>query len=702
VATSKLISVQSRKVVRVGLLSLFLALFSVLSVTAAIAETSDSFSNPALTARLISVENGVAPNTSTLSLGLDIQLGEGWKAYWRSPGEVGFPPKITWDGSENLSDTEIFWPAPKRFTAFGIENFGYAEHVVLPIQVILDQPGEPVALKARVSLLTCSDICVPHEFILALSIPNGTDIDTDAAALVAKFVDRVPLPSSSSDISITLASIVGDTLVVTAKSTKAFRSPDIFPEMGDRFTFGKPDIRTAESGTELWASLPLLARGETISPVTITITDKDRALTASPEWSATTPAPPFELTASLPAFTQVLTIALIAFLGGLILNVMPCVLPVLSIKVASVLSHSDKPTHVVRNGFLMSALGVLVFMWVLAAGILVLRSFGLNVGWGLQFQNPVFLAAMFMMLAVFAANLFGLFEISLPSNLQTKLSGTSARSGYVGDFATGAFAAILATPCSAPFLGTAIAFALAGRSMDVAIVFTALGLGLAFPYLLFALRPNWVTRLPKPGKWMVTIKMFLGFLMAVTALWLLWLLSSVGGLLVAGIVVALSIGFVVAASVPRFGTFGRITTLAGPASVALVVSGVFAQTSSSDRPSQNWAKFDRRDIPQLVSQGKTVFVDVTADWCLTCIANKTLVLDRAAVASRLQSEDVVAMQADWTRPDPDISRYLESHQRFGIPFNVVYGPNAPDGILLSEILTTDAVLTALDAAKARN
>ena len=679
-------------------LRLFFLLMACLWASMGFAASSDTYENSTITARLISVENGVAETSRTLSLGLDVELAEGWKAYWRSPGEVGLPPEISWDGSENLVSAQMLWPAPERFTAFGIENFGYKTRVVLPIQAVLETAGQSATLQARVSLLACSTVCVPHDFDLALTIPAGTGIDAKAAGLISEYAQRVPLGPEESDIIVETAVIADDALYVTARSANAFVKPDIFPELGPEFTFGKPDIRTDDAGTALWAKLPLLAQGEDPPPLQLTLTDGSRAVTAQPAWSDRIPGAPFEVMANLPDLTQILAIAAFAFLGGLILNVMPCVLPVLSIKLTSVLNHGNKPAHEVRNGFLMSALGVLVFMWALAAIILVLQSVGVTVGWGLQFQSPVFLTVMFLVLAVFSANLFGVFEVSLPSGLQSRLARSSGRDGYGGDFATGAFAAVLATPCSAPFLGTAVAFALSGRPIDVILVFTALGLGLSLPYLVLAGKPGLVRLLPRPGRWMVVVKWVLAGLLAGTAIWLLWVLIGVAGGRVAMTVLLMTSLFILLATIRLPGRLTRPTALVVVAVLSLLVPTALTIPPQTRAVGQDWVAFNRSEIPKLVSQGKTVFVDVTADWCLTCKANKTLVLDRAPVVDQLRGDNVVAMQADWTRPSTDISRYLESHNRFGIPFNIVYGPNAPDGIILSEVLTSEAVLDALSRA----
>ena len=351
-----------------------------------------------------------------------------------------------------------------------------------------------------------------------------------------------------------------------------------------------------------------------------------------------------------------------------------------------------------RNGFLFSALGIMAFMVALAIVVLILQWAGFSVGWGLQFQSPLFLIIMFMVLAVFAANLFGVFEISLPSRLQTDMSDHSAKEGYVGDFATGVFAAMLATPCSAPFLGTAVAFALTGRTVDVFLVFLMLGLGLAAPYFILALRPDWIRYLPKPGRWMVAVKTTMAVLLALTAIWLLWVLNGVAGPVVAGLVAVLAGGFVGIAAIPSMGATFRTGGLAMIAIAALIAPGLATDPQSDETASRHWVAFDRSEIPKLVSQGKTVFVDVTADWCLTCKANKALVLDRGPVVKLLNSENVVAMQADWTRPDEAIARFLESHNRFGIPFNIVYGPKKPNGILLSEVLSVSSVTDAISSA----
>lgn len=672
------------------------------------AAQSEEFTSPPVNARLISAQDGIAPTTQTLSVGLALKLGEGWKAYWRSPGEVGLAPQIDWTASENIADVTFLWPAPERFTAFGIENFGYHDEVVFPVQIALERPGQPVELNANVQILVCADLCVPQEFDLLLSIPQGTGIDQASADSIAEFSARVPAEGADANIATSMSFLNAEMTEVTFEFTTPipFDSPDIFVELGDGTALGKPDIRLGDQGRTLWAQVPILAVNEaSLTVPTVTITDRgQRALTVVTDAAVVSPAPPFDRARTSPDTFDLIWIALIAFVGGLILNIMPCVLPVLSIKLSSALKSANRPKAQIRAGFVAAAAGVMSFMWTLAAALYVLQQFGLSVGWGIQFQSPVFVVLMFTLLSVFAANLFGLFEFNLPVALQTRLGNAGGRGANLrADFFTGTFGAVLATPCSAPFLGSAIAFALAGRGVDIAIVFTFLGLGLASPYLLIAAAPQLVSALPKPGKWMAVVKIVLAGLLLITALWLMFVLWGVAGAVQTLTVALLVLALILLLTFGRPGRPFQLASIAVLALLPLVSISILgrAETSAPSIEKIAWIAFNRGDIARRVSQGEVVFVDVTADWCLTCKANKSLILERDPVLTSLQNGTVTPMQGDWTRPDDAITRYLENNNRFGIPFNAVYGPAAPDGIILSEILSTDAVLDAIAQAGTR-
>ncbi|MDB2407660.1 protein-disulfide reductase DsbD family protein [Jannaschia sp.] len=640
-----------------------------------------------LTARLITAADGVGTGVSTLSAGLVLDMEPGWKTYWRSPGEVGLPPELSWDDSANVADAALAYPAPTRFTAFEIENFGYGDQVVFPLTVVLDQPGQPAQLSLRANLLVCAEICIPETVALQLDLGSGGGIDADSAALLSDWIARVPVSGTEAGIAVDAVHLGDEALTLRLTADTPFTAPDIFPEHGPYGAFGAPDIRMGDGGHVLWAQLPVLAPGE--GALALTVTDGARGATLPATLDAAPPAPPGR-------DAGLMWMLVLAALGGLILNVMPCVLPVLSIKLASALQARDRSAAQVRAGFLASAAGILAFFAFLAAALIGLQAAGVAVGWGVQFQNPIFLASMVLLMTIFAANLLGFFEIGLPGFAMTGMARKSGTEGLGGDFLTGAFAAVMATPCSAPFLGTAVTYALTSDPVQAFAVLLAMGMGLAAPYLLVAARPALIRHLPRPGRWMGTLRIVLGGMLVLAALWLLTVLAGA-----AGAAMALAVGL---AAVVTFGALALrrragLVSLAGVALAAVLAVAVPAAVPTEMEVSGPWQPFARDRIAEEVAAGNVVFVDVTADWCLTCKVNKRLVLDTAPVSAELDAEGLIALKADWTRPDDTIASYLRDNGRFGIPFNAVYGPGAPQGIPLPEILTAGAVTDALDAAR---
>ncbi len=651
------------------------------------AAQSDPVSGNAMTARLLSVEDGVGPGGQTVSAGLHLEMEDGWKTYWRSPGEVGLPPDLDWSGSENVAAVDLSYPAPTRFEAFDIQNFGYGGEVVYPLTVTLTEPGEAARLNLTATLLVCADICVPETTTLALDLPRGGGIDAEAAAILSDWIARVPGTGEETGIALTDVHLDETALTLTATSDVPFGDVDIFPEQGAYAAFDRPEILLSDGGRSLWARVPVLGAGE--GPVDLTLVDGARAATLRAELSGTAPEAP----GGGDAFLWMLVIAA---LGGLVLNVMPCVLPVLSIKLASALQARDKSPARVRTGFLASAAGVMVFFLALAIAVIALRAAGVAVGWGVQFQSPAFLALMIGLMMLFAANMLGFFEVGLGQVAMTGMARTEQRGGWGGDFATGAFAAVMATPCSAPFIGTAVTYALTNGPVEIVAVFAAMGLGLALPYLAIALRPALVRRLPRPGRWMKLVRIVLGALLLLTAIWLTTVLAaSAGGrtaVVVGGLATLMLAVLGLRRQVAAVGTGGLAAVLLA----ALLLPPTDSAAAAADA---GWEVFDEARIEAEVAAGRTVFVDVTADWCLTCKANKRLVLERGAAAEALAG--TLALQADWTRPDAAIAAYLEANGRFGIPFDAVYGPGASKGIVLPELLTENAVLDAISRAGMR-
>ena len=659
-----------------------LALCLALLPLQAAAAVSDPARGMAASAVLMTAEDGVGAGVSRLSAGLAVTLDEGWKTYWRSPGEVGLPPALDWSGSRNVASVEMAYPAPERFVAFEIENYGYADAVTFPLTVALERPGEAASLRLKADLLVCEAICVPETVEVALDLPEGGGMDVGSAAHLAEWVARVPVRVSpggtGAGLALTRAHWDAAAVTLTATSARPFRDPAVFPENGWG-SFGAPDLRVSGDGRTLWARLPVLAEGE--GPMALTVVDGARAATFEAPRAATPPRAPADggLWAALG----------LALLGGLILNLMPCVLPVLSLKLASALQMREAAPGRVRAGFLLSAAGVMGFFLLLAGAVIAARAGGLAVGWGVQFQSPVFLAVVAGLAALFAANLFGWFEVALPQGATTAMAGAEGRGGWRGDLATGAFAALMATPCSAPFLGAAVTYALTHGPGEIVAVFGAMGAGLALPFLVVAAAPGAIRLLPRPGRWMTGLKVGLGLLLLAAVAWLLLVLAGAGGAamaLVAGAAIAAMLGAL---------AWRRRPAAVGAAGLAALVAAALLVPVSASRAGveDGWVPFSEAALSQAVARGETVLVDVTADWCLTCLANKRVVLDPVAPGL-----GVVLMRADWTRPDPAISAYLAAQGRHGIPFNAVHGPGAPEGIVLPELLSADALRDAVAAA----
>lgn len=664
--------------------------------------------------RLVAAQTATG-GADTVRLGLRFVLKPGWKTYWRSPGDAGYPVTVDWTGSENLSQATLLWPVPQRFTLFELDTFGYKGEVLLPVVAKLAQPGQPLSLKAHLRYLVCEEVCIPYEADLALDLPAGEAAPSPDAQLIDRFVEQVPGDGSRQGLALERVTLAGSdetpVLEATARASfMPFEAPDLIVEGPMGLSFGKPDVALSDGGREARFRLPI-AKEPGAPPllgatVTLTLADGVRGLERS-----TTLAPVAEGAGG--AARGLVAMLAVALLGGLILNLMPCVLPVLSLKLAGVAEHGGGERARVRLSFLASAAGVLTAFLLLGGALTGLKGAGLTIGWGIQFQQPLFLAAMALVVTLFAANLMGWFEIALPGWLsglaasEGRHLGAGNRRSLPGHFFAGMLATLLATPCSAPFVGTAVGFALARGPVEIMAIFSAMGAGLAAPYLAVAAVPRLAIALPRPGRWMTALRRVLGLALAGTAVWLLSIVAGELGnrsaallaLLLAGVAATLAL-------LHRLPEPRRPALRAGVGALALAVlllpplmAAQPAAPARSQAAAGDWMPFDEARIASLVAEGRTVFVDVTADWCITCVANKTLVLDTADVQSAFARRNVVAMRADWTRPDATIARYLARYGRYGIPFNAVYGPKAPEGIVLPELLSRDAVLGALQRAE---
>ncbi|PKQ72196.1 protein-disulfide reductase [Aeromonas sobria] len=617
---------------------------------------------------------------------LDVELESGWKTYWHSPGEGGIAPQILWH--EPVGDFQWHWPVPRHFEVAGLSTQGYQGDVTFPLS--LSYPAEQ-ALKGTLRLSTCSNVCILTDYPFTLAVDDAAPANFDFAW--AKAMSTLPqqLPAETQ----VELGYQHNQLQLRAERAEGWQQPSLFIDALEGAEFGKPALEV--QGNTLIARVPVSdgwqgdapdLRGQSLG---LLLTSGAQA------WQGKgTIGAPLVLPGQSHSLLWLLGAAL---LGGLILNLMPCVLPVLALKLGSVLQHQERAQGTVRKQFLAASAGIIVSFWVLAAMSSLLRATQGAVGWGIQFQSAGFIGFMVLVTLLFCANLLGLFEIRLPSNLSTRLA-TSGGNGLGGHFLQGSFTTLLATPCSAPFLGTAVAFALAAPLGQLWLIFTALGIGMSLPWLLVAALPRLALWLPKPGRWMNHLRILLGLMMLGSSLWLTSLLdnhlgSYATGWLMVAMLLALLIGIIW-----RYGMRGFTLALSLAALIgsALLLSGAFSAQGSTSVDKVVWQPLSERAITDALAQNKRVFIDVTADWCVTCKANKYNVLLRDEVQQALSAPDVVALRGDWSKPNETIAAFLRQRGAAAVPFNQIYGPELPQGVTLSPLLDKDELLTTLHKA----
>jgi len=661
-----------------------------------------------------------------LHLGVHFTMAPDWKTYWKLPGDGGLPMSIDWQNSSNITNPVIHYPAPQRFVQFGeIETFAWKEEVVVPITVEITDINKPIQLNPKINYAACSEICLFFNEDFPISL-KANEQDNTHHSLIQKFWKQIPTLNGTEGLHINrISHLNGNKLVIDIASANELKQPDIFVDAGADFRFPKPaiSIKKDKNHATLTFTYEKLVQSINLEdfPLTLTLVNNYRAVETSlaripqpgPEISKqntitlksySTVQDPYNQGGGTDSDNSLLYIMFAAFLGGLILNIMPCVLPVLSIKLFGLMKHGGGKTSQIRASFLMSAAGIVTSFLVLAGIVIGLKAAGHAVGWGFHFQQPIFLIILVVILTIFAASQWGLTEMHLPSWLGGRIAGKNYDAhSPIGNFLTGAFATLMATPCSAPFLGTAISFALSRGSYEIALTFFVMGLGLASPYLLFAIAPKLVSAMPRPGAWMLKIRSLLGVFLAATAIWLIWVFSMQTNVLYASILSALSLLIITTfivfrkKNLPAFALWSTHTVWIILALTLTTLPPTKAEPDNTQQTGNtiHWQNFSEKTLKEKRDEGKIIFVDVTADWCLTCKFNKANVLTKARVADKLNNGIIVPLLADYTSPSAEITAFLKRYNRYAIPFNIVYGPGAPEGIILPELLSEEAVLDAL-------
>ena len=579
------------------------------------------------------------------TLAVRLQMQPHWHTYYKDPGESGLATSIDWKLPEGFSAGPIEWEKPTKFVDSGVTTFGYKDKTTLRTKITPPstlKAGGSFTFEAKVKWLACKEICLPGKAALSVSLKSAS-IEPTITAPVTKPPTK-PIPSKKHP-----------------SMDKEPPPPTLTAIESHEFSTGT----TSEQGTSF------------------------------------------------------LTYIAFAFIGGFLLNFMPCVLPVISIKILSFLEQArDDPKEILRSGLIFSS-GIVASFMALAILVIALKSFGQSIGWGFQFQHPGFLIAMSTIVLIMSLSLMGLFFITPPAQAQSGVDSIAMREGPLGTFGKGVCATLLSTPCTAPFLGTAIGFGFSQPAWVLLTIFFVVSIGMACPYVLLTAQPKWMRYLPKPGVWMEQFKEAMGFVLLATVIWLLSVLGQQAGQ--SGVINTTAFLLTVA-----FATWiiGRFITLSTPNTkryitwiIALAICLIGYQlfippvfeaanapaTNSDNKPVEEnglkWLPYTEQSLKTNLQAGKTVFLDFTADWCLTCKVNEQTVITTKPVIDKFKALNVVTMKADWTKQNQEISALLQKFGRSGVPLYVIFPSNDPEHpIVLPEVITQSLVLEKLDLA----
>ncbi len=656
-----------------------------------------------ISAQLVAEHQELTPG-KTSSIALKLNHHPQWHSYWRTPGDSGLPTQIKWNVPAGIKMGAIQWPAPKRIPFGPLMNFGYEGETWLISDITLppDFAKPSVTLSGHVEWLVCNDVCIPEEGLLTLTLPvalPGTSPIANPEAVRGFETVRTLLPKEAKDWGFTAVSTsAGSTLSIVPPQGQSFpQSVSFFPY--DEGVI-EPSAAQTLSHDGAGYQLSITRAVQPVAPLVrlrgIVVTENG---TASPEaLEIDIPVPgagAAKSDTSLDASAQLSLIAavLLALSGGVLLNLMPCVFPILSMKVFAFAREAD-PYKSRRNGLFYS-IGVVISFWLLAIVLMGLRSAGHEFGWGFQLQSPVIVASLALLFFVLALNLLDVFEMG--SLVPSPLASISPRHPDVSAFFSGVLAVAVASPCTGPFMAVALGYAVTQPGWTSLAVFTSLGIGMALPYFLLAWFSGIRKWLPRPGLWMVQLRQFLAFPLLATVIWLAWVLGVQAGvsplidLLLALWLIGLGLWF--------FGRFpsrlGKTVSWALALSILIPMANIAGSATSELTPQAGkWEAYSQAKVEQRLGNGKTVFVDFTAAWCVTCQVNKKLVLNSDEIDQAFEQSGVVRMRADWTNRDPEITRALAHYGRSAVPMYLVLRPGqSPE--LLPELLTKSLVKAAL-------
>jgi len=661
------------------------------------------------------------------TVGLLLRMAPGWHTYWKFSGDAGLPTEMKWKLPPGWKIGEIQWPIPlKTIDPGDIETYGYQDEILLMQEITppLKLDVSSVQLAAEANWLVCEKICIPGSATLRLDLPVASSSEPANADVFARYRRLVPQNWPGPNVATASWSRVGSELRLKISSEMLAKSPplDFFPLPEQDTIVGHPAVQS-RNNNEIVFRIPLESAPKNLSSIAGLVVfaqqpnGEHRAAWQIARASAAVQTGSSALLSARPAAARgIFTFLLFGFLGGMILNLMPCVLPVISLKIFGFIQQAGQSRQKIFRSGIAFTLGIFAWFIALAVLLIALKGAGRDVTWGgFQFTNPYFVLALSVIVLVFALNLFGVFEIWLPQSVTRSLLSTSERKDYLGSFLQGVFATVLATPCTAPFLGTALGFAFTQSAVIILAMFIAIAAGMSTPYLLLSVQPAWLRLVPRPGPWMIHVKQFMGFLLLATLLFLLYILGAQRGLdgamwascflLVVSIACWMKGAFVSPTATGTKRTIVRVLML-----MLVLGSGVYligdkfqsAKIASADsRLPGNWQAFTPERLQAELGQGHTVFVDFTAAWCLTCKFNEANVLEAQDVKDAFQRHGIVKLKADWTNGDPAITKLLRQFGRPGVPLYVLYPANNEEPIVFPELLTKSMLLDKLETVAGR-